>query len=82
MEKYEKIEFDMNTIDSAYKTSFSKGWNLFDHIDTLSYRKTYLPIFINESLSDVYGNNKESKEKIKGKIKNSGFSNNQQIMSL
>jgi hypothetical protein len=51
MEKYEKIEFDMNTIDSAYKTNFSKGWNLF-HIDTPD-RKTYLPIFINESLSDV-----------------------------
>jgi hypothetical protein len=29
MEKYEKIEFDMNTIDSAEKISYSEEWNLF-----------------------------------------------------
>jgi hypothetical protein len=30
MEKYEKIEFDMNTIDSAFmKKSYSEEWNLF-----------------------------------------------------
>jgi hypothetical protein len=30
MEKYEKIEFDMNTIDSAFmKISYSEEWNLF-----------------------------------------------------
>jgi hypothetical protein len=38
MEKYEKIEFDMNTIDSAFmKTSFQRGWNYFDHIDTSEF---------------------------------------------
>ncbi|MGO4817865.1 DUF5686 family protein [Flavobacterium sp. W22_SRS_FP1] len=86
MEKYEKIEFDMNTIDSAYmKNKLFKGMEfIFDHVDTSRVTgKTYLPIFINESLSDVYGNNKLNKVKEKLKAnKNSGFSNNQQIMSF
>jgi len=86
MEKYEKIEFDMNTIDSAYmKNKLFKGMEfIFDHVDTSRVTgKTYLPIFINESLSDVYGNNRLNKVKEKLKAnKNSGFSNNQQIMSF
>jgi hypothetical protein len=86
MEKYEKVEFDMNTIDSAYmKNKLFKGMEfIFDHVDTSRVTgKTYLPIFINESLSDVYGSNKLNKVKETLKAnKNSGFSNNQQIMSF
>jgi hypothetical protein len=86
MEKYEKIEFDMNTIDSAFmKSKLFKGMEfIFDQVDTSRVTgKTYLPIFINESLSDVYGSNKLNKVKEKLKAnKNSGFSNNQQIMSF
>ncbi len=86
MEKYEKVEFDMNTIDSAFmKSKLFKGMEfVFKHIDTSRVTgKTYLPIFINESLSDVYGNNKlkKVKEKLKAN-KNSGFSDNQQILSF
>ncbi|UQD55936.1 DUF5686 and carboxypeptidase-like regulatory domain-containing protein [Flavobacterium sp. K5-23] len=86
MEKYEKVEFDMNTIDSAFmKNKLFKGMEfIFDHMDTSRVTgKTYLPIFINESLYDVYGNNKlkKVKEKIKAN-KNSGFSDNQQILSF
>ncbi|HTG65251.1 MAG TPA: carboxypeptidase-like regulatory domain-containing protein, partial [Flavobacterium sp.] len=86
MEKYEKVEFDMNTIDSAFmKKKLFKGMEfVFKHIDTSRVTgKTYLPIFINESLSDVYGNNKlkKIKEKLKAN-KNSGFSDNQQILSF
>ncbi|MBA0884611.1 DUF5686 and carboxypeptidase-like regulatory domain-containing protein [Flavobacterium undicola] len=86
MEKYEKVEFDMNTIDSAFmKKKLFKGMEfVFKHIDTSRVTgKTYLPIFINESLSDVYGNNKlkKVKEKLKAN-KNSGFSDNQQILSF
>ncbi len=86
MEKYEKVEFDMNTIDSAFmKSKLFKGMEfVFKHIDTSRVTgKTYLPIFINESLYDVYGNNKlnKVKEKIKAN-KNSGFSDNQQILSF
>jgi hypothetical protein len=86
MEKYEKVEFDLNTIDSAFKKSkLFKGMEfVFQHIDTSDVTgKTYLPIFINESLSDVYGDNKSKKIKEKLKAnKNSGFSNNQQILSF
>lgn len=86
MEKYEKVEFDMNTIDSAFmKSKLFKGMEfVFKHVDTSRVTgKTYLPIFINESLSDVYGNNKlgKVKEKLKAN-KNSGFSENQQILSF
>ena len=86
MEKYEKVEFDMNTIDSAFmKKKLFKGMEfVFKHIDTSRVTgKTYLPVFINESLSDVYGNNKLNKVKEKLKAnKNSGFSDNQQILSF
>ncbi|TDE55526.1 DUF5686 and carboxypeptidase-like regulatory domain-containing protein [Flavobacterium sp. GT3P67] len=86
MEKYEKIEFDMNSIDSAFmKSKLFKGMEfIFDQMDTSRVTgKTYLPIFINESLHDVYGDNKlkRVKEKIKAN-KTSGFNGNQQILSF
>ncbi len=78
-EKYEKVEFDMNTIDSAFmKSKIFKGMEfVFKSVDTSKVTgKTYLPIFINESLSDVYGDNKlkKTKEILKAN-KNSGLSN-------
>ena len=86
MEKYEKVEFDMNTIDSAFmKSKIFKGMEfIFKQVDTSRVTgKTYLPIFINESLSDVYGDNnlKKTKEILKAN-KNSGFSSNQQILAF
>lgn len=78
--KYEKVEFDMNTIDSAFiKKKLFKGMEfIFKSIDTSKVTgKTYLPIFINEALYDVYGNNqtKQYKEELKAN-KNSGLDNN------
>ncbi len=78
-EKYEKVEFDMNTIDSAFmKSKIFRGMEfVFKNIDTSKVTgKTYLPIFINESLSDVYGDNqnKKTKEILKAN-KNSGLGN-------
>ncbi|MBK0370644.1 DUF5686 family protein [Flavobacterium agrisoli] len=86
MEKYEKVEFDMNTIDSAFmKNKLFKGMEfIFNHVDTSSVTgKTYLPIFINESLSEVYGDNvlKKTKENVKAN-KTSGFEGNQQILAF
>ena len=86
MEKYEKVEFDMNTIDSGFmKNKIFKGMEfVFQHVDTSKVTgKTYLPIFINESLSDVYGDNrqKKTKEKLRAN-KTSGFEGNQQILSF
>ncbi len=78
-QKYEKIEFDMNTIDSAFmKKKLFKGMEfIFKQVDTSRITgKTYLPIFINESLYDVYGDNQLKKEKsILNANKNSGLRN-------
>ncbi|SCY52578.1 DUF5686 and carboxypeptidase-like regulatory domain-containing protein [Flavobacterium caeni] len=86
MEKYEKVEFDMNSIDSAFmKQKIFKGMEfIFDQVDTSDVTgKTYLPIFINEALSNVYGDNKLKKIKeILKANKNSGFSQNQQIIAF
>lgn len=76
-DKYEKVEFDLNTIDSAFMNSRAfKGMEfVFDQIDTSSITgKTYLPIFINETLSEIYGDNESKKVKeITKANKNSGF---------
>lgn len=85
-DKYEKVEFDMNSIDSAFmKSKIFRGMEfIFDHVDTSSVTgKTYLPIFINEALSNVYGDNTRNRKKeIVRANKNSGFSNNQQIIAF
>ena len=85
-EKYEKLEFDLNTIDSALiKSKVFKGMEfIFDQTDTSNITgNTYLPIFINEAFSKVYGDNIEKlqKEILEGN-KNSGFSNNQTIIEF
>ncbi len=85
-DKYEKVEFDLNTIDSALiKSKLFRGMEfVFDQVDTSKVTgKTYLPIFINEAVSKVYGDNilKKEKEELKGN-KNSGFSNNQIIIDF
>ncbi|PTM11178.1 MAG: hypothetical protein DA407_02245 [Bacteroidetes bacterium] len=85
-DKYEKVEFDINTIDSALiKSKLFRGMEfVFDQVDTSSVTgKTYLPMFINEAVSRVYGDNIINKEKnvLKGN-KNSGFSDNQVIIDF
>jgi len=85
-DRYEKVEFDMNTIDSALiKSRLFKGMEfVFNEVDTSRVTgKTYLPIFINEAVSRVYGDNTINKEKVvlKGN-KNSGFSDNQTIIDF
>lgn len=84
--KYEKVEFDLNTIDSALmKKKIFKGLEfVFADLDTSRITgKTYLPIFLNETFSEVHGDNilKEEKEKVLGN-KNSGFDNNQAIIAF
>ena len=84
--KYEKFEFDLNTIDSTFKEKglFRGMQFVFKNIDTSAITgKTYLPIFLNESVSEVFGDNTLNKEKetIRGN-KNTGFSNNQAIINF
>lgn len=85
-QKYEKVEFDLNTIDSAFKKKkFFRGMEFaFKNIDTSSVTgKTFLPIFLNESVAEVFGDNvlNKKKEVVTGN-KNSGFSNNESIISF
>ncbi|WP_298532848.1 DUF5686 and carboxypeptidase-like regulatory domain-containing protein [uncultured Algibacter sp.] len=84
--KYEKVEFDLNTVDSALmKSKLFRGMEfVFDKVDTSRVTgKTYLPIFINEAVSTVYGDNNLNKTKsvLEGN-KNSGFSDNQVIIDF
>jgi len=85
-DKYEKLQFDINTIDSSLiKSRLFKGMEfIFEETDTNEVTgKTYLPIFINESVSKVYGDNVIGKEKedLRGN-KNSGFSSNQNLIAF
>jgi hypothetical protein len=85
-DKYEKLEFDLNTIDSSLiKSRIFKGMEfVFDQTDTSSVTgNTYLPIFINEAASKVYGDNLlgQEKEMLLGN-KNSGFENNQTLIAF
>lgn len=85
-DKYEKVEFDLNSIDSAMmKSKLFKGMEfVFQDLDTSRITgKTYLPIFLNETSSKVYGDNilTQTKEDVLGN-KNSGFSNNQAIIGF
>jgi hypothetical protein len=85
-DKYEKVEFDLNTIDSAMINSkLFKGMEfIFKDVDTSRITgKTYLPIFINEAVSKVYGDNQlnKVKEDLVGN-KNSGFDGNQHIIGF
>ena len=86
IDKYEKIQFDLNNIDSAFtQKKIFKGMEfIFEQVDTSNITgKTYLPIFINEALSEVYGDNKINKQKeILTANKTSGFSGNQQILAF
>ncbi|WP_299098892.1 DUF5686 and carboxypeptidase-like regulatory domain-containing protein [uncultured Winogradskyella sp.] len=85
-DQYEKVEFDLNTIDSALiKSKLFKGMEfVFEEVDTSNVTgKTYLPIFLNESVKKISGDNAMSKERedLIGN-KNSGFSNNQIIIDF
>lgn len=85
-DKYEKVEFDLNTIDSALmKKKIFRGMEfVFQDLDTSRITgKTYLPIFLNETIAKVYGDNTTNveKEEVLGN-KNSGFHTNQAIIAF
>lgn len=85
-DKYEKIEFDLNTIDSALiQSKLFRGLEfMFEDLDTSRITgKTYLPFFLNETFSKVYGDNilNREKEDVLGN-KSSGFEGNQAITAF
>jgi hypothetical protein len=85
-EEYEKIQADLNNIDSNFikKKIFRKLEFVFDNIDTSSVTgKSFLPIFINESLTKIVGQN-EPHSRIKKELianKTSGFQDNEVVAS-
>ena len=78
-DKYEKIEFDINSIDSAFMKNkiFKNVEFIFQHVDTSAITgKNFLPIFINETMSKVYGDNEKNRTKdVLQANKYSGFGN-------
>ena len=83
--QYEKLEFDINTIDSSLiKNPVFNGMEfIFKDLDTNALTgKTYLPIFLNEAVTKVYGDNTNGKkrEELLGN-KNSGFAKNQTLIA-
>jgi hypothetical protein len=86
-DKYEKLEFDLNNVDSTMKKSkLFKGMEfVFKGIDTSNITgKAFLPIFINESVYKSYGNNKKGGGFREDLIanKNSGFDSNQNVIAF
>lgn len=56
-ESYNKLEFDINNITNKFKKKrlFRPFQFVFDNIDSSSTNKTpYLPVFLTETVSDVY----------------------------
>ncbi|SNR81043.1 DUF5686 and carboxypeptidase-like regulatory domain-containing protein [Lutibacter flavus] len=86
-EKYEKLEFDMNNVDSSFmKKKLFKGMEfIFNSIDTSRITgKSFLPIFINESVYNSYGKNKDGQKLREDLVanKNSGFNSNQNVIAF
>lgn len=79
-EAYTKIQFDLNNISEDFKNrrAFKKINFIFDYIDTSTINnKTYLPVFLSESISNVYlrSNPKSKREHIHA-MKISGVESN------
>ena len=65
-ECYNKIEIDANNISEKFKNRrLLKPFNfIFDYVDTSTVNgKTYLPVFISETLSDIYFRKEPKSEK-------------------
>lgn len=64
-EVYNRIELDINNLTEEFTDSkaFKKFDFIFDNIDSVSSAKTFLPIFITESLSTFYYRKKPKTEK-------------------
>jgi hypothetical protein len=81
--EYEKIQFDANNLDSAFmaRKIFNKLDFIFDYADSTARGKMALPIFLNESIYNHFGENKPNKKTKKLLVaqKTSGFQDNQVI---
>jgi len=81
-DEYEKIEFDLNNIDSSFKRKkiFRKFEFIFDNIDTSAVTgKAFLPMYLNENIYKVVGKNRPNRKERRDLLasKTSGFKDNQ-----
>lgn len=80
-DEYEKIEFALNNIDSSFikKKIFNKVDFIFNYADSTANGKLALPIFLNEAIYKIYGQNTPEKKKSRQIIaqKTSGFQDNE-----
>lgn len=81
--EYEKIQFDANNIDSAFmkRKIFNKLDFIFDYADSTALGTMALPVFLNESVYDNFGENKPSKRTKRQLVaqKTSGFKDNRML---
>ncbi|BAP29727.1 uncharacterized protein CHSO_0690 [Chryseobacterium sp. StRB126] len=81
--EYEKTQFDLNNIDSAFmkKKIFNKLDFIFDYADSTASGRLGLPVFLNEAVYENYGKNKPDKDSKRTLVaqKTSGFQDNQVI---
>lgn len=81
-EEYEKIQFDLNNVDStlANRKALKKFDFVFENIDTSRITgSAYLPLFLNEAIYNVNGQNQPTKKERRDLIANktSGFEQNE-----
>lgn len=83
--EYEKIQFDISNIDSAFmnRKVFKKLDFIFDYADSTDNGQLALPLFLNEAIYKNFGQNKPTKKtkRLLTAQKTSGFQQNQ-IVSL
>lgn len=81
--EYEKIQFDANNLDSTFmnRKIFNKLDFIFDYADSTASGKMALPVFLNESIYENFGENKPNKKNKRLLVaqKTSGFQDNQVI---
>ncbi|SFI37973.1 DUF5686 family protein [Halpernia frigidisoli] len=79
--EYEKIQFNLSNIDSAFmkRKIFNKVDFIFKYADSAANGKLSLPMFLNESVYNIYGENQPAKKEKKDLVaqKTSGFQDNQ-----
>lgn len=83
--EYEKLEFDLNNVDSVLTKSrlFKDMEFIFENIDTSDITgKAFLPAFLNESIYRVYGKNNPNHKERRDLISNksSGFDDNEIVI--
>lgn len=80
-QEYEKIQFDLTNIDSAFtqRRVFNKLDFIFDYADSTENGKLRLPIFLNEAIYRVTGENRPQRrtKRLLTAQKTSGFQDNQ-----